>query len=147
MGRNGGKAWRVARGSRTASSPPAFPAGHPSPLEPHDAVGVIHRGPSSAGAVTAGSTPISFRKIVVIWLIAATIAVLQSATQLVHLRGDPHNWGLVALTFLGWMVWAALTPPIIRLTRRFPLQRPSLARATAVHFFAALVCVAVVGIL
>ena len=97
--------------------------------------------------MTAGSTPISFRKIVVIWLIAATIAVLQSATQLVHLRGDPHNWGLVALTFVGWMVWAALTPPIIRITRRFPLQRPGVARATAVHFFAAVVCVAVVGLL
>ncbi len=97
--------------------------------------------------MTAAATSISFRSIVAIWLIAATIAVLQSATQFVHLRGDPRNWGLVALTFLGWMVWAVLTPPIIGLTRRFPLQRRSVVKAIAVHFFAAVVCVSVVGIL
>jgi len=96
--------------------------------------------------VTPGSPPISFRKIAAIWLIVATVAILQSATQLVHLRAAPRNWVLVALTFLGWMVWAALTPPIIRLTRRVPLERARIARALAVHFVAAFVCVVVLTI-
>ena len=73
----------------------------------------------------------------------AIVAILQSATQLVHLRAAPRDWILVALTFLGWMVWAALTPPIIRLTRRVPLQRARIARALAVHFVAAFACVVV----
>ncbi len=97
--------------------------------------------------MTAGASPISFRKIAAIWLIVATVAILQSATQLVHLRADRRNWILVALTFVGWMVWALLTPPIIRLTRRVPLGRARIARALAVHLAAALACVAVLGAL
>ena len=93
--------------------------------------------------MTPGAPPIAFRKIATIWLVVALVAILQSATQLVHLRAAPRDWMLVALTFLGWMVWAALTPPIIRLTRRVPLGRARIARALAVHFVAAFACVVV----
>ncbi|MGZ8378785.1 MAG: sensor histidine kinase [Gemmatirosa sp.] len=96
--------------------------------------------------MTAGASPISFRKIAAIWLVVATVAILQSATQLLHLRAAPRNWILVALTFLGWMVWAALTPPIIRLTRRVPLERARIARALAAHFVAAFACVVVLTV-
>jgi two-component system, LytTR family, sensor kinase len=91
--------------------------------------------------VTAGATPIPFRTIATIWLVVATVALLQSATQLVHLRAAARNWILVALTFVGWMVWAALTPPIVRLTRRVPLGRARIARALVLHFLAAFACV------
>jgi hypothetical protein len=97
--------------------------------------------------VTAGASPIPFRRIAAIWLVVATVAILQSATQLLHLRADRRNWILVVLTFVGWMVWAALTPPIIRLTRRVPLERPRLARALALHFAAAFACVVLLGAL
>lgn len=93
--------------------------------------------------MTSGATPISFRTIAAIWLVVASVAILQSATQLVHLRAAPRDWILVALTFLGWLVWAALTPPIIRLTRRVPLERARIARALVVHFVAAFACVVV----
>ena len=88
-----------------------------------------------------GAPPIPFRKIAAIWLVVAVMAILQSATQLVHLRAAPRDWILVVLTFLGWMVWAALTPPVVRLTRRVPLERARIARALAVHFVAAFACV------
>lgn len=97
--------------------------------------------------MTAGASPISFRKIAAIWLAAATVALVQSATQLVHLRADRRNWTLVALTFIGWMAWAPLTPPIIRLTRRVPLARARVVRALAVHFLAAFACVVVLNTL
>jgi two-component system LytT family sensor kinase len=92
---------------------------------------------------SAGPSPISFRKIATLWLIVAALALVQS----VHLGAHRRGWGLVALSFLGWMVWAALTPPIIRLTRRFPLERGKLAAAVAVHLVAALVCLILVGTL
>jgi len=91
--------------------------------------------------VSSGASPISIRTIVAIWLFVAFVAIVQSATQLVHLRAAPRDWILVALTFLGWMVWAALTPPIVRLTRRVPLERARIVRALAVHFAAAFGCV------
>ena len=96
--------------------------------------------------MTVRAPPIPFRKIAAIWLVVAIVAIVQSATQLVHLRAAPRNWILIALTFLGWMVWAALTPPIIRLTRRVPLERARIARALAVHFVAAFACVVVLTI-
>jgi two-component system, LytTR family, sensor kinase len=96
--------------------------------------------------VIPGAPPIPFRKVVAIWLVVAVVAILQSATQLVHMRAAPRNWILVALTFLGWMVWAALTPPIVRLTRRVPVERARIARALAVHFVAAFACVLVLMI-
>src|SRR3954465_4374724 len=34
---------------------------------------------------------------------------------------------------LGWMPWALLTPAVLWLGRRFPLERPSLARNLLVH--------------
>ncbi len=95
--------------------------------------------------MTVGASPIAFRKIAAIWLLVATVAILQSATQLVHLRADPHNWILVPLTFVGWMLWAALTPSIIRLTRRVPFERARIVRALAIHFVAALLCIVVLG--
>jgi two-component system LytT family sensor kinase len=38
-----------------------------------------------------------------------------------------------AWQMLGWMPWALLTPAVLRLGRRFPLERPTLARNLAVH--------------
>ncbi|HKP76322.1 MAG TPA: histidine kinase [Longimicrobiaceae bacterium] len=95
----------------------------------------------------AGASPIPFRKIAAVWLIAATVAVLQSATQLVHMGANRRAWALLALTFVGWLVWAPLTPPIIRLTRRYPLERGKLAKAVAVHLAAAFVFVTFMGLL
>ncbi|GLC26391.1 sensor histidine kinase [Roseisolibacter agri] len=95
--------------------------------------------------MTASASPISFRKIIAIWLVAATVALLQSATQLVHLRADRRNWILVVPTFVGWMLWAVLTPTVIRLTRRVPIVRARLARALVVHLGAALGCVVLLG--
>ncbi|HEU4562550.1 MAG TPA: histidine kinase [Longimicrobium sp.] len=89
-----------------------------------------------------GVSPISFRKIAAVWVVAATFALAQS----VHLGAHRRGWGLVALTFVGWMAWAALTPAIIRLTRRFPLERRKIAMSAAVHLVAAFACMAVVGL-
>src|SRR5215213_7388106 len=41
---------------------------------------------------------------------------------------------------LGWMPWALLTPAVLWLGRRFPLERPSLARNLSVHAAACALC-------
>jgi hypothetical protein len=92
------------------------------------------------------ASPISFRKIAAIWLVAASFALVQSATQFVHLSAQRRTWALVGLTFVGWMTWAAFTPTIIKLTRRFPLQRGKLVKAFAVHVPAAFVCMVIVHV-
>jgi signal transduction histidine kinase len=59
------------------------------------------------------------------------------------MRGEPIAWGQPFAIWLAWgYAWAMLTPPILWLAARFPLERPHIARAAAVHTAASAVAVA-----
>jgi LytS/YehU family sensor histidine kinase len=51
---------------------------------------------------------------------------------------------MAAAEFSRYMLWAPLTPLIFAAARRFPFQRPGLARSIAIHACIALLCIAFV---
>src|SRR5262245_9661085 len=55
-----------------------------------------------------------------------------------------RDWTLAATQFARYMLWAPLTPLVFAAVRRFPFQRPHLARSIAIHASFALVCIAFV---
>ena len=58
-----------------------------------------------------------------------------------QVRGEPVSLWRASGIWLVWaMVWAALTPVALRLATRFPLQRPRILRALAVHGIASVCC-------
>jgi signal transduction histidine kinase len=81
-----------------------------------------------------------------VWAVPATVAVLQSlASAMYSTRGiGDRDWIFAAAQFPRYMLWAPLTPLIFAAVRRFPFQRPRLARSIAVHACLALLCIAFV---
>ena len=81
-----------------------------------------------------------------VWAVPATIAVLQSlAPAMYSTRGiGTRDWIVAAAQFPRYMLWAPLTPLIFAAVRRFPFQRPGLARSIAIHACLALLCIAFV---
>lgn len=81
-----------------------------------------------------------------VWAVPATIAMLQSlASALYSTRGiGSRDWIFAAAQFPRYMLWAPLTPLIFAAVRRFPFQRPRLARSIAIHVCIALLCIAFV---
>jgi two-component system LytT family sensor kinase len=74
------------------------------------------------------------------WTLVAMIFAGQ-AWFAAQMRGEPVTWARASAIWLVWAaVWAALTPIALRLEARFPLQRPHLLRALAVHGVASAVC-------
>ena len=58
-----------------------------------------------------------------------------------QVRGEPLAWARASAIWLVWAaVWAALTPIALRLESRFPLQRPHILAALAVHGVASATC-------
>ncbi len=58
-----------------------------------------------------------------------------------QVRGEPLAWARAGAIWLVWAaVWAALTPVALRLEARFPLLRPRLLGALAVHGVASAAC-------
>ena len=58
-----------------------------------------------------------------------------------HVRGEPLAWARATVIWLSWAAtWAALAPIALRLAARFPLERPRLLPALAVHAMAAPAC-------
>ena len=85
-----------------------------------------------------------------VWAVPATIAVLQSlvSAAIYSTRGVGHrDWIMAAAQFPRYMLWAPLTPLIFAAVRRFPFQRPGLARSIAIHACIALLCIAFVEVL
>jgi hypothetical protein len=81
-----------------------------------------------------------------VWAVPGTVAVLQSLTSAMYSTGGigARDWAMAAAQFPRYMLWAPLTPLIFAAVRRFPFQRPGLARSIAVHACIALLCVAFV---
>src|SRR5687768_3278592 len=66
------------------------------------------------------------------WLVFTLMVIAISWTGSV-IRGRPSGIGALLLWNAGWMLWAAGTFVVIRLARRFPLERPHLARGLTTH--------------
>jgi two-component system LytT family sensor kinase len=78
-----------------------------------------------------------------VWAVPATVAVLQTLTSAMYSeRGiSARDWILAAAQFPRYLLWALLTPLIFAAVRRFPFQRPGLARSIAIHACLALLCI------
>jgi two-component system LytT family sensor kinase len=78
-----------------------------------------------------------------VWAVPGTLAVLQSLTSAMYATGriGARDWILAAAQFPRYMLWAPLTPLIFAAVRRFPFQRPGLARSIAIHACLALLCI------
>ncbi len=81
-----------------------------------------------------------------IWAVPGVVAMLQSlTTAMSSARGiGSRDWAHAAAQFPRYILWAPVTPLIVAAVRRFPFQRPGLARAFAIHLCLALLCIAFV---
>jgi two-component system, LytTR family, sensor kinase len=76
------------------------------------------------------------------WLVPALLSGFNSYMQ-DRLDRRPVEWRWVLFNSIDWLLYAVLTPFVFRMSRRFPLQRRTLARNVAVHVAGALgMCVA-----
>lgn len=74
------------------------------------------------------------------WTLVAMLFAAQ-AWFAAQVRSEPIAWARASGIWLVWaMVWAALTPIALRLESRFPLRRPHLLVALAVHGLASAGC-------
>lgn len=74
------------------------------------------------------------------WALVAMLLAGQ-AWFAAQVRGEPLAWGRASTIWLAWAAaWAALTPIALWLEARFPLQRPRLLAALAVHSIASATC-------
>src|ERR1700733_2925158 len=89
----------------------------------------------NAAAPTRRSWPVA----PIIWL---SIGLFDASRIVIAMRseGMNHAWPqLFAVLLIAWLVWIPVTPPILRLSRRYPLFSGSpTARAVAVHVAACL---------
>ena len=74
------------------------------------------------------------------WMLVAMLLAGQ-AWVAAQVRGEPLAWARASVIWLVWAaVWAALTPIALRLAARFPLERPNVLRAIAIHCVASAAC-------
>lgn len=66
------------------------------------------------------------------WLLF-TLMVVAISWAGALLRGNRFNLGSTIIWNLGWLMWAGATFAVAGLARRFPLERPHLARSIATH--------------
>ena len=83
-----------------------------------------------------------FSLILAAWLAPALLSAFDSFMQS-RLSNERPAWRWVLFNGVDWLLYAALTPAVFRISRRFPLQREGLARRIALHIGGALgMCVA-----
>jgi len=78
-----------------------------------------------------------------------TVALLFTAQQTVveKVQGSQVHWVIEgALELVEWYIWAALTPLVIGLAKRFPLMRPRLARHIVLHTIVSLMMAPLVSV-
>lgn len=74
------------------------------------------------------------------WTLVAMLLAAQ-AWFAAHERGEALAWARASIVWLSWAAtWAALTPVALWLAARFPLERPRLLPALAVHAGASPAC-------
>jgi len=71
------------------------------------------------------------------WTIVGLLFTVQEIV-LAKVHGGRVNWMFVVIELVYWYVWAAYTPLVIALAKRFPLTGPRFVRHIAVHTIASL---------
>jgi len=71
------------------------------------------------------------------WTIVGLLFTVQEIV-LAKAHGGHVNWVFVVIEFVYWYVWAAYTPLVIALAKRFPLTGPRFVRHIAIHTIASL---------
>lgn len=80
------------------------------------------------------------------WLVPALLSGFNTYVQS-RLEGRAPDWHWVWFNSLDWLLYAVLTPAVFRASRRFPVERPHLARNILLHAAGALgMCVAWAGL-
>jgi two-component system, LytTR family, sensor kinase len=106
-----------------------------------EGLAIIRAGVSTHPLLDA--TPDVGRKRWILILCAWTIVGLLFAVRrvvLVKVQGTHVNWAVVgAIELVYWYVWAAYTPLVIGLAKRFPLTGPRFVPHVAIHTIASLV--------
>jgi two-component system LytT family sensor kinase len=75
----------------------------------------------------------SFRLVLAAWTVPALLSTFETV-MFARVAGQPiETWRAFASEAPGWYAWAALTPLIVMLARRFPLEAPIRVRAVAAH--------------
>ncbi len=83
-----------------------------------------------------------FALIFAAWLVPAMLSAFDNYMQS-RLNNQRPEWRWVFFAGVDWLLYAALTPAVFRLSRRFPLQRERLPGRIALHIAGALgMCVA-----
>ena len=76
--------------------------------------------------------------ILAVWTVPALLAGFETYVFW-RMGGHPYPfWRAMAMEGPAWLTYAAMTPVIAALARRFPIQRPRLARNLALHVLGAL---------
>ncbi len=103
---------------------------------------VIAQSPDATTSERVHALPPLWVLIFAAWLIPALLSGFDTYMQ-GRLDGRPPEWRWVVFNSIDWLLYAVLTPIVFRLSRRFPIERPHLARHIAVHVAGALgMCVA-----
>jgi two-component system LytT family sensor kinase len=75
----------------------------------------------------------------IVWFAPATLAVVERVGLRI-LHGDPiGGWANLIWSGGDWLVYAIMTPAVFAIARRWPIERPHLARRVILHLGAALV--------
>jgi len=76
------------------------------------------------------------------WIVPAILGAVDTLAQQRLWGGDPLNLGRVIFASADWFLYAFLTPFVFAIARRWPVERPHLARRAALHLvFSLLFCV------
>jgi len=80
------------------------------------------------------------------WTLFSVLYANQIYFEMLHQPGMHHSWFRIAFwQLLVWYVWGGLSPFILMLGRRYPIEAPNLLRRVMIHVAAALVLAALHG--
>jgi signal transduction histidine kinase len=80
------------------------------------------------------------------WTLFSVLYANQIYFEMLHQPGMHHSWFRIAFwQLLVWYVWGGLSPFILMLGRRYPIEAPHLLRRVMIHVAAALVLAALHG--
>jgi signal transduction histidine kinase len=91
------------------------------------------QGPAGRTLAGAWHWAASAARLLALWTVPALFTLVQLALS-ARSQGEPVRWGwLLRWQLPVWWLWAAMTPLIVRLARRFPFDAERLARSAALH--------------
>jgi two-component system, LytTR family, sensor kinase len=86
------------------------------------------------------SSPVRKWLVIVIVFTGLAVYFLLSRAMVLIAKGQPVDWAAQLLNTSGWFIWALITPIILKLSAKYPLQRKHFLKNFTVHFFALAAC-------